>query len=174
MPARSPEEERRDETERIVLRCLVVANQTLGGAALMQTVSRRASEGMHVHVVVPASEPAGEQAQAHSAAESAQRRLQEALERMRAAGVNVTGVVGTADPMQVIRDALAAHRYDEIIISTLPAGVSRWLHMDLPHRALREFQLPVEWIEARSDSPDEATTVHLELPSTAQSLDNRL
>jgi GABA permease len=174
MPARSPDEDRHDEEKRMILRCLVVANQTLGGAALMQTVTRRASEGMHIHVVVPAAEPSDAQAPAHSAAESAQRRLREALERMRAGSVNVTGAVGAADPMQVIRDALAAHRYDEIIISTLPAGISRWVHMDLPHRALREFKLPVEWIEARSDSPDEATTVHLELPNIAQSLDSRL
>jgi hypothetical protein len=159
----------------MIARCLVVANQTLGGVALMQTVSRRASEGMHIHVVVPATEPADVPAPADgTAAETARRRLHEALERMRAAGVSVTGTVGAADPMQAIRDAVAADRYDEIVISTLPAGLSRWMRMDLPHRALREFKLPVEWIEARSESPDEATTVHLGLPRAAQNLDSRL
>jgi hypothetical protein len=159
----------------MILRCLVVANQTLGGVALMQTVSRRASEGMHIYVVVPATEPSDVQVPARgTAADNAQHRLQEALERMQAAGVNATGAAGAADPMQAIRDALAADRYDEIIISTLPAGISRWVHMDLPHRALREFKLPIEWIEARSESPDEATTVHLELPAAAQDLDSRL
>ena len=160
---------------RIILRCLVVANETLGGVALMQTVSRRASEGMHIHVVVPATEPSDTPAPAGStAADTARRRLREALERMRAAGIEATGTVGAADPMQVIRDALAANRYEEIVISTLPAGASRWVRMDLPHRALREFKLPIEWIEARSESPDEATTVHLELPKTAQDLGSRL
>jgi hypothetical protein len=159
----------------MIARCLVVANQTLGGVALMQIATRRASEGMHIHVVVPATEPSDMPAPADgTAAETARRRLQEALERMRAAGVSVTGTVGAADPMQAIRDALAADRYDEIVISTLPAGLSRWMRMDLPHRALREFKLPVEWIEARSESPDEATTVHLGLPRAAQNLDSRL
>ena len=69
--------------------------------------------------------------------------------------------------MQAIRDALTAHAYSGLVISTLPGGVSRWLHMDLPHRALREFNLPVEWIEARTDAPDEATISRVELSRNA-------
>lgn len=147
-------------------RYLVVANQTLGGTGLLGAVQGRALEESSFQVIVPATDPADERTPAAgTGTENAQRRLQEALERFRAAGVEASGVVGAADPMEAIRDALAADRYAGIIISTLPAGVSRWLHMDLPHRVEREFKLPVEWIEARSDDPDEPTTPHIELPS---------
>lgn len=149
----------------MTVRCLVVANQTLGGTALIHAVSLRALAGEVMHIVVPATEPGDEHpSPGETAAGSAQRRLHEALDRLRAVGVDATGAVGAADPMRAIGDALAAERYNTIVISTLPAGVSRWLHADLPHRAAREFELPVEWIEARSDSPDEATTVHIAWP----------
>ncbi len=153
----------------MTVRCLVVANQTLGGSALRHSVSLRAHEGELIHILVPATQPVDEQAAAGgTAAENAQRRLREALEGLQAAGVEATGAVGAADPLRAISEALTTARYSSILISTLPAGVSRWLHMDLPHRAAREFGLPVEWIEARSDSPDEATTVHVELPGAAK------
>ena len=147
-------------------RYLVVANQTLGGTGLAHSVRQRGREGHAIHVVVPATEPADERVPAEGTGpENAQRRLNVALEHFQAAGVEATGTVGPADPMEAIREALAADHYMGIIISTLPAGVSRWLHMDLPHRIEREFKLPVEWIEARSDDPDEPTTPHIELPS---------
>jgi len=149
---------------------LVVANQTLGGTALAQVVMDRAKmEAATIHVVVPATEAADEHPPATgTAAENAQRRLEEALARLEAAGVQATGEVGAADPMQAIRDASTAHTYSGLIISTLPAGVSRWLHMDLPHRAAREFNLMVEWIEARTDAADEATVSRIELPPAAK------
>jgi hypothetical protein len=145
---------------------LVVANQTLGGRALPNVIAERATiEAATFHVVVPATEPADEHRPgAGSASENAQRRLEEALERLKAAGVQATGEVGAADPMEAIGDALKARQYSGLIISTLPAGGSRWLHMDLPHRAAREFNLLVDCIEARTDAPDEATESRIELP----------
>ncbi len=148
-------------------RYLVVANQTLGGTGLADSVQLRAKEGYAFHVVVPATEPADERANpGGTAIENAQRRLNAALERFRSAAVDATGSVGAADPMEAIRDALAADAYVGIIISTLPAGVSRWLRMDLPHRVEREFKLPLEWVESRSDDPAEVTEVHVELPGS--------
>jgi GABA permease len=146
---------------------LVVANQTLGGTGLIGSVQERAKEGFPIHVVVPATDPADEHASTEGTGpENAQRRLRQALERFKAVGVEADGSVGVADPMEAIRAALAANHCAGIIISTLPAGVSKWLHLDLPHRVEREFNLPVEWIEARSDDPGEATTVHIDLPSS--------
>lgn len=52
-----------------------------------------------------------------------------------AAGTRVEAVVGSSDPLDAIREALARERFDEVIVSTLPTRVSRWLHQDLPHRA---------------------------------------
>lgn len=153
----------------MVMRYLVVANQTLGGALLTAAVRSRSQEGALIHIVVPATEPSDDRSSSSpkAAAATAQRRLDEELARCRAVGVEASGAVGAADPLQAIRDAVAEAHYDGLIISTLPAGLSRWLHLDLPHRAVREFGLPVEWVEARDDA-DEPTTVHIEVPKAAQ------
>jgi nucleotide-binding universal stress UspA family protein len=149
---------------------LIVANQTLGGTALTRIVTERAQlEAASIHVVVPATDPADEQPPVSGTAqENAQRRLDEALERLHAAGVEATGEVGAADPMEAIRDAVSAGGYAGLIISTLPAGASRWVHMDLPRRAAREFNQQVEWIEARTDAANEATVSRIELPPDAK------
>ena len=52
-----------------------------------------------------------------------------------AAGGEVDHIIGVSDPLDAIQDAMNLHGFDEIIISTLPAKVSRWLHLDLPHKA---------------------------------------
>ena len=149
---------------------LVVANQTLGGTALVQLVKQRASEEPTAtfHVVVPATAPDELYRRwwvVGSADEIAHGRLSEAVERLTKAGVRATGEVGAADPMQAIRQALAADTYSGLIISTLPAGISRWVRMDLPHRAARDFKIEVDWIEAHTDAADEATTARIEVPA---------
>ena len=73
----------------------------------------------------------------------ARKRMDEALERFRANGAEADGVVGDANPVRAIDDVLIAQPYDEIILSTLPSGVSRWLKLDLPHRVEQRFELPV-------------------------------
>jgi hypothetical protein len=51
-----------------------------------------------------------------------------------AAGSEVEGIVGDADPSAAIQDAINLRGFDEVIISTLPSKVSRWLHLDLPSK----------------------------------------
>jgi hypothetical protein len=51
--------------------------------------------------------------------------------------------VGAPEPMQAIADELLMHPYDALIICTLPPGISRWLKLDLVHRAERKFGLRV-------------------------------
>jgi hypothetical protein len=51
-----------------------------------------------------------------------------------AAGGHVEGMVGVASPLDAVQDALNLHGFDEVILSTLPARVSRWLHLDLPRK----------------------------------------
>jgi hypothetical protein len=62
--------------------------------------------------------------------------------------LDARGDLGDAEPLTAIEDALAVEQFDEIIISTLPSGISHWLGMDLPSRAERKFKLPVTTVTA--------------------------
>ena len=149
------------------MRYLVVANQTLGGTALSAILDIRAKEGAQLHIVVPNTEAGA------GGAGGASRRLETELERLTSAGISAPGALGAADPMTAVREAVKADTYDGIIVATLPAGLSRWLRMDLPHRVEREFHLPVEWIEARSDDADEPTSSQLGMPRSTVRFDRR-
>ena len=131
-------------------RYLVVANQTLGGEHLIQRVRQCLAEGScRYHIVVPAT-PQGELltwTEGRSTA-IAQDRLDRALARFRDLGAEADGEVGDKNPILAIQDALRHGAFDEIILSTLPAGASRWLKMDLPHRVERSFGLPVTHVQA--------------------------
>jgi hypothetical protein len=84
----------------------------------------------------------------HRATLISQARLHEALARLRAEGLDARGDVGDPEPLTAIGEALGVEQFDEIIISTLPSGISRWLGMDLPARAERRFKLPVTTVTA--------------------------
>jgi hypothetical protein len=64
-----------------------------------------------------------------------------------AAGHEVTGTLGDSEPLMAIQDAISLGSYDEIIISTLPLGISRWLKLDLVSKA-RALGLPVTHVAA--------------------------
>jgi hypothetical protein len=124
---------------------LVVANQTLGAEQLAAKVREYMQAGpCHFHVLVPATHPKDHatwtEGQAHAIAE---KRLEAALASFRALGAEVDGEVGDANPIEAIRDTLLVRKFDEIILSTLPSGPSRWLKQDLPHRVERGFALQV-------------------------------
>ena len=131
-------------------RYLIVANQTLGGEALMEAVRDRAGRGPATfHVLVPATDP-GEHAiwTEGEARAVATRRLDETLQRLRALDVDPTGEVGDEDPLGAIGDVLRERSFDEVILSTLPPGISRWLRQDLPHRVQRAYDVPVTHVVA--------------------------
>jgi hypothetical protein len=130
---------------------LVVAHQTAVGHALLEAVRERAAQGpARFHLVVPRS-PHGmhKVVDPREAGEAeAQGVLAQALPSLsEAAGHEVTGAIGDAEPLMAIHDAVNLGHYDEIIISTLPLGVSRWLKLDLISKA-RALGLPVTHVAA--------------------------
>ncbi len=136
-------------------RILLVANQTAATPALLEAVRARAEAGdAQFHLVVPATshglhrvvdpEDAG--------TPEAERALAAALPVLEeAAGGAVTGEVGDGSPLTAIEDAVNAGAYDEIVISTLPTRLSRWMKLDLPSKA-KGFGLPVAHVVP--DEPD--------------------
>lgn len=127
------------------MRYLIVANRTLGGEQLLAEVERRMAAGpCEFHLLVPASRPHGSttwtEGEAHA---QATRQLHNALSRLRGVGAEVSGEVGDARPVQAIGDVLLREPFDEIILSTFPIGLSRWLRQDVVHRVQRQHGIPV-------------------------------
>ncbi len=142
---------------------LVVANQTLGGAPLVQRIAElteAAGPGAAaVHVVVPVTRTDGtRQWDTPSidrylpepemlARTMAQARLQHELARLRRAGVEADGEVAPHDPVEKVAALAAQQGYDAVLVSTLPSNLSRWLRIDLPSRLARAVDVRVEHIE---------------------------
>ena len=136
-------------------RYLVVANQTLGGEHLIERIRQCLAEGScPFHIVVPATPPADHLTWTEGEARAiAQERLDRALTRFRELGATeADGEVGDSNPILAIEDALRNGQFDEIILSTLPPGISRWLKLDLPSRVAARFQLPVTHVVAEAES----------------------
>src|SRR5687768_750750 len=128
---------------------LVLANETIGGAALLDAVRERAGRGDDVrfHVVVPLTRPRhGNVVYDDVVRDSAQVRVDLAVAFMRDAGLDGSGEVGDGDPLNAAKDAVAEHGIDEIIVSTLPATQSAWLKRDLIGDLERQTGLPVNHI----------------------------
>jgi hypothetical protein len=134
-------------------RVLVVAHQTAATTPLLDAVKARAQEGSaSFHLVVP-RRPHGLNKVLDPedyGREEAERVLADALPKLsEAAGQEVTGDMGDSEPLAAIQDAVNLGDYDEIIISTLPLGVSRWLKLDLISKT-RGLGLPVTHVLAPS------------------------
>jgi hypothetical protein len=136
-------------------RYLVVANQTLGGAHLMGKIQEALAAGPCVfHILVPATPPGHFATWTEGEALAvAQERLDAALSRFKELNAEADGEVGDPNPLQAISDALRERTFDEIILSTLPSGASRWLKQDLPHRVERSFAIPVTHVVSGVEEP---------------------
>jgi hypothetical protein len=126
---------------------LVVANVTAGSDELIDCLRDRAEEGAcRFTLVMPA------------VGAEARTRLDAALERMREAGLdNVEGRVGDPDPIVAVMDLWDPMKFDEIIVSTLPTGSSRWMGIDLPHRLEKLTSVTVRHVVSKPPQAEAPT-----------------
>jgi hypothetical protein len=128
-----------------VTRVLIVANRTAATPLLLDKLRERAREGPCAFtLLVPrlAGDVDPEGAQARMTLELAVPAIREAT------GSSVVGVVGDADPFSAVRDFVNLERPDEVIVSTFPERLSRWLRWELPSR-VRALGVPVTVVPAR-------------------------
>lgn len=135
---------------------LLVANRTAADGPLLEAVRQRAralDKGPAVfHLVVPATPQGLHRVVDPEVAglEAARARLRIALPLLgEAAGALVTGQVGDANPLAAVADAINQREFDEVILSTLPSRMSRWMRIDLPSK-VRALGLPVLHVSASS------------------------
>jgi hypothetical protein len=131
-------------------RILVVANETLEGSHLIEEVRHRveAAGECELHLVVPASHGHGVWTEGAAKA-AAQIRLDDALVTFKELASSVTGEVADPSPVLAVSDAFIGQSYDEIVFSTLPAGISRWLKQDALSRIQRAHpNVPVTHVHA--------------------------
>jgi hypothetical protein len=115
---------------------LVVANVTATSDELLAALKERAERGAcRYTLVMPRSGPDAEQ------------HLSDALETMRKAGLGkVSGKTGDPDPVVAAMELWDPMQFDEIVVSTLPTGMSRWLGLDLPRRLEKLTGVPVQHV----------------------------
>jgi hypothetical protein len=122
---------------------LVIANVTATSPELVEALKARADRGpCRFTLVVPPKHDGGE--------DTARERLQESLERMRNAGLTVDGgELGEPDPVDAALKAWASEKFDEIVVSTLPEGTSKWLEADVPGRVESATSAPLTRVVAK-------------------------
>ena len=139
-----------DVSSRACANVLVVANETVLGAPLLDRIRVRAREGTASFLIVcPQSDPARGD---HTEAE---RRLRGALAILRSEGIDVHGQIAHPDPFTAAMEAVEDERTDEIIVSTFPGERSGWLRRDVVGRLRSQTGLPVHHVvvEERAGAP---------------------
>lgn len=161
---------------------LIVGNQSLLADELHEAVRRRMDQGpCTLEIVVPATPLTDQQAAlAHSeqlrnangetgSVALARWRLKAALHLFAERGIEITGDIGHASPVRAAREAAERRQIDEVIVSTLSRGASRWLSRGVPKRIHRALGVPVTHVETAKvigvtrsrvghDTPSDATT----------------
>ena len=128
-------------------RVLVVANRTAESPELLDALRTRTVHGPCEFTLLVPSTPHGLAWAANTqdaGNEEAEQHRTAFLEELREAGLDVAGAkVGDPDPLAAISDECNFGEYDELIVSTLPLRLSKWLHLDLPRKAEAATGLPV-------------------------------
>jgi hypothetical protein len=129
---------------------LVVANQTVLGAPLLEKIRARAKQSPAGFLIIA---PQGD---TEGSYQEAERRLLRAVTTLRAEALDVHGQISHPDPYSAVMQTIEDERVDEIIVSTFPSARSGWLRRDLVERLRADTKLPVEHIEV--DVPAAVTT----------------
>ena len=131
---------------------LVVAHKTLVGSPLLDEVSRRLEAGpSHFHLIVPVDHPSDHKYSEGECRARAAQRLDEGLAAFAELGAEATGEVGDQNPVAAIAAVVRVRDVDEIILSTLPPGPSRWLKLDVISRARDRFDVPITHVVANRE-----------------------
>ena len=149
---------------------LIVASQTIGSAELTRAVEERVATGAHFHLLVPVPPtPPSAISVGLAAVESAatafmvlpdlralaEERLQAGLEWLRGLDADATGEVGLVDTVAAVVGVVEREQIDEIVVSTLPSRISKWLRQDLPHKIEKHVTVPVTVVTASTSTADE-------------------
>ena len=131
---------------------LVVANRTVESPELEEALKERAAKGdAEFTVVVPSAHGFAKAADPDAGIAEAERHVHSALEKLREDGLTVEARLGDPDPIAAVQDAANADTYDELIVSTLPTHLSKWLRLDLPRKAAHATGLPVTHVVGSVD-----------------------
>jgi hypothetical protein len=146
-------------------RIIVVANETVGGRALIDAVKKHAEdahergEPFHVMVVCPQNQPkSGYVIYEDSVRKAAENRLATTLAQLREVGIEAEGEIMDPDPYSATMDAVGAFGADQIIVSTHPDTRSGWLRRDLIDRLREDSGLPIEHVVVDLDADREHLT----------------
>jgi hypothetical protein len=136
-----------------VARVLVIANVTADTDDLVAALQARVEKGgARFHLLLPATQIG------LAGREEAQPRLDGALAKWRAAGLECEGTIGDSDPVVAVSELWDPRRFDDVIVSTLPGQSSKWVRFDLPHRVAQITDVYVTHVISRL--PAEPGVVH--------------
>jgi GABA permease len=139
-------------------RVLVLANQTVDSAELLDEMRRIGADRETRYLVVVPANPIDTGAAAthgprdvsEATQEAATARLEATLSALRGENLEADGELGDERPLRALEHAVETFRPDQIVISTLPPESSIWQRFDVVDRARAQFKLPVTHVVAES------------------------
>jgi hypothetical protein len=134
-------------------RILIVADKTAESPDLIAALRRRGADAPTSFTLLVPAVPHGLAWAADMKAgwTDAVARAERAAARINGEGLELEEtIVGDPDPFAAVGDALHVREFDEVMVSVLPRGISRWLALGLPARLRRAVDLPVIQVTARS------------------------
>jgi hypothetical protein len=124
---------------------LVIANQTLASAPLLERIRARAKRGSASFLII------APQGHAYAEQQEAERRLRRLVGELRGEGIDAHGQIAHPDPHTAAMQTVHDERIDEIIVSTFPGQKSGWLRRDLVDRLRSDAGVPVDHVVSEQE-----------------------